>query len=217
MRHKINVTSITRAQLPATINQEKPKGGLMKCPRCQNNLVPESQQNITIDRCHSCKGIWLDNTELLQLLQQARTQPSDAAQTSFGPSIPTQTEQHPHSSNSQDTSMHAPKRAGIPTHEKESVERCPICNAHMTPVNYDYASGIIIDQCPNNHGAWLDAHELQKIQIFRMEAKQTLLNRKEELLGKINNDAVSIRKKMGSTQSSLLEKIIDAIFAIFGP
>ena len=36
----------------------------MKCPRCNNELVTEQYENIEVDRCPSCRGMWLDHGEL---------------------------------------------------------------------------------------------------------------------------------------------------------
>jgi len=36
----------------------------MKCPKCGSSLEEESHNNVMIDRCTECKGIWLDAGEL---------------------------------------------------------------------------------------------------------------------------------------------------------
>ncbi|MEX0682962.1 MAG: zf-TFIIB domain-containing protein [Dehalococcoidia bacterium] len=39
----------------------------MQCPRDNTELVAEKQMGIEVDRCPSCKGLWLDHEELDQL------------------------------------------------------------------------------------------------------------------------------------------------------
>lgn len=39
----------------------------MKCPRCSSDLKVENHKGIEVDRCHQCKGMWLDYSELDQL------------------------------------------------------------------------------------------------------------------------------------------------------
>jgi len=39
----------------------------MKCPRCDSELVIEQYKGIEVDRCPSCKGMWLDYGELDEL------------------------------------------------------------------------------------------------------------------------------------------------------
>jgi hypothetical protein len=42
----------------------------MKCPKCGADLEEINYQNVMIDRCTECLGIWLDHGEL-ELLAQA--------------------------------------------------------------------------------------------------------------------------------------------------
>ncbi len=41
----------------------------MKCPKCGNDLEEVSYEDIMIDKCKSCNGIWLDSGELELLLE----------------------------------------------------------------------------------------------------------------------------------------------------
>jgi uncharacterized protein len=44
----------------------------MRCPRCENVVLDEMDRNgVTVDRCASCRGIWLDRGELEKLLARA--------------------------------------------------------------------------------------------------------------------------------------------------
>ena len=36
----------------------------MKCPKCGSDLQEVNYQNVMIDTCSECKGIWLDHGEL---------------------------------------------------------------------------------------------------------------------------------------------------------
>lgn len=41
----------------------------MKCPRCESVVLDEADRSgITVDRCPSCRGIWLDRGELEKLM-----------------------------------------------------------------------------------------------------------------------------------------------------
>jgi Zn-finger nucleic acid-binding protein len=45
----------------------------MTCPRCTTASLEElDRDGITIDRCNSCRGIWLDRGELEKLLSRGR-------------------------------------------------------------------------------------------------------------------------------------------------
>jgi len=44
----------------------------MRCPRCENIVLEEiDRSGVTVDRCASCRGIWLDRGELEKLLARA--------------------------------------------------------------------------------------------------------------------------------------------------
>lgn len=115
----------------------------MKCPRCQNPLKPEQYEQITLDRCASCQGTWLDAGEI-QLINRAQEATFTAEQTAA-----------------------ALKSAGtgVSPDEHRSVELCPKCSARMNPMNFNYSSGVIVDVCPQQHGIWLDHSELEKVQV----------------------------------------------------
>lgn len=56
----------------------------MKCPVCQDtDLTMSSRQNIEIDYCPKCRGVWLDRGELDKLIERSTepvaTQPRTAA------------------------------------------------------------------------------------------------------------------------------------------
>ena len=47
----------------------------MLCPNCKTeNLITSERQNIQIDHCPRCRGVWLDHGELEKLVQLASTE-----------------------------------------------------------------------------------------------------------------------------------------------
>jgi hypothetical protein len=52
--------------------EERRKLHWMKCPKCGADLRSETIQNVTIDRCADCGGIFLDRGELEELLLKDR-------------------------------------------------------------------------------------------------------------------------------------------------
>ena len=46
----------------------------MLCPNCKTeNLITSERQNLQIDHCPQCRGVWLDRGELEKLIQMAST------------------------------------------------------------------------------------------------------------------------------------------------
>ena len=46
----------------------------MKCPNCNETLLMTHRNNIEIDYCPSCRGVWLDKGELDKMLDYAAQQ-----------------------------------------------------------------------------------------------------------------------------------------------
>ena len=53
-------------KMKAKIGTEEPESG-MDCPRCDGTLVETDYENIKIDVCNKCTGVWLDSGELAQV------------------------------------------------------------------------------------------------------------------------------------------------------
>jgi len=56
------------AQQKAVVEAER-KSHFMKCPKCGADLETFLMHHVHIDRCPECKGVWLDDGELEQLLK----------------------------------------------------------------------------------------------------------------------------------------------------
>ena len=48
----------------------------MKCPNCNETLLMTERNNIEIDYCPSCRGVWLDKGELDKMLDYAEQAPA---------------------------------------------------------------------------------------------------------------------------------------------
>ena len=45
----------------------------MKCPRCDGSLTEMQFEEVMIDKCEKCGGVWLDSGELDQLTRKPET------------------------------------------------------------------------------------------------------------------------------------------------
>ncbi|HSK65040.1 MAG TPA: zf-TFIIB domain-containing protein, partial [Pyrinomonadaceae bacterium] len=45
----------------------------MKCPRCDGSLQESKFEEVLIDTCDKCGGVWLDSGELQQLTQREKS------------------------------------------------------------------------------------------------------------------------------------------------
>lgn len=58
----------------------------MKCPNCEETLLMTVRNQVEIDYCPKCRGIWLDRGELDKIIDQSDNQYSDNR--SAGPARP---------------------------------------------------------------------------------------------------------------------------------
>ena len=117
----------------------------MNCPACGGTCAQELYEGVTIDVCEKCKGVWLDQGELKQIMTLRKKV--------FKPS-----------------EVEAVNRLcgvnGVPKQEEARKLSCPKCSTNpMSTQNYNYSSGVIVDRCPKGCGIWLDADELEKVQM----------------------------------------------------
>lgn len=106
----------------------------MDCPVCKNAMITLELQEVEIDHCTECGGIWLDTGELEMLLGE----PQKAQQllNSF--------------------------KTG--NKSKEKTRKCPICLKKMRKIIVGSSKPpLLIDKCRRGDGLWFDKGELQDI------------------------------------------------------
>ena len=108
----------------------------MQCAKCSGTLQSLHVNDIVIDRCDQCEGIWFDRQELTQILRadQAHALEERAHSGSFSAS-------------------RADSRPG----------RCPRCSVALERVASLLVSDIGYDSCPDCLGVWLDKGELGEL------------------------------------------------------
>jgi Zn-finger nucleic acid-binding protein len=105
----------------------------LNCPACENVMIILEHEQVEIDYCPSCRGVWLDTGEVELLLDE-----------------PTQAK-HLLASLAKN-----PNPSGKP-------RRCPICRKKMTEVRLGTAEPpLLIDECTKHHGLWFDKDELEE-------------------------------------------------------
>ena len=105
----------------------------MDCPLCQNPMIVLELEQVEIDHCTDCGGIWLDSGELEQLF-------ADFAQAQALVSSFKQTD----------------------VKEKIRPCPVCLKKMHKVLIA-DKNAPVIIDRCPKNHGLWFDKGELSQV------------------------------------------------------
>jgi hypothetical protein len=62
-----------RAKLDAERKKTEPSASTSKCPRCGGDLKEQHVDDVKIDECQDCHGVWLDPGELEQLRRVNRS------------------------------------------------------------------------------------------------------------------------------------------------
>lgn len=124
----------------------------MNCPACGHGLSPITTADLTVDACvDGCGGIWFDQFELKKV---------DEAHEAAGEAL-----------------------LSIPRQPDREVNRekrysCPKCPDIVMMRHYSSAKRqVVVDDCPNCGGVWLDEGELAAIRgEFASEAERTQRN-----------------------------------------
>ncbi len=58
------------AKMKAKMGDQSAKNLAIKCPKCDGTLVETDFENIKIDVCDKCSGVWLDAGELTHVVDQ---------------------------------------------------------------------------------------------------------------------------------------------------
>ena len=59
-----------RAQMKASAEAKAAAKSSMQCPRCDGTLAESKFEDVMIDTCDKCGGVWLDSGELDQLTKK---------------------------------------------------------------------------------------------------------------------------------------------------
>src|SRR4030042_287543 len=106
----------------------------MDCPVCTNAMITLELENVEIDYCTDCGGIWLDAGELELLLGE----PEKARNLINSFKVNSQC--------------------------SEGIRKCPICDRKMQKIVVgDSTPVLLIDKCRKGDGLWFDRGELNEI------------------------------------------------------
>ncbi|MDX6614526.1 MAG: uncharacterized protein QOD75_3712 [Blastocatellia bacterium] len=70
--HRKNQEAIEKLREKIKVGDDAKAAGTssMKCPRCAGQLKESKFEEVTIDTCDKCAGVWLDSGELEQLTKR---------------------------------------------------------------------------------------------------------------------------------------------------
>ena len=110
----------------------------MLCPECRVEMIVVEFEQVEVDFCPACRGVWLDSGELELLGERAGVLHEDllaAVETAPGGTAPSDQKKRP----------------------------CPVCRRSMLSVNVGPGPLLTLDRCPRQHGLWFDRGELSTV------------------------------------------------------
>lgn len=127
----------------------------------------EVEGKYTIDLCTVCGGVWIDSTELQDMLQR----PLEVLKGLLSP---------PESQGSPESAAAGSASAGSSRDETVAAEspspgrysdekpgdspfKCPRCDGEMERYIYAKTSQVLVDACKMGHGVWFDEGELEEV------------------------------------------------------
>ncbi len=119
----------------------------MKCPVCSIPMIVVEHDQIELDHCVDCSGVWFDAGELALLLEKMQLE---------GTGI------------SVDSVLTSPEAKS-----SEKKRRCPICGKKMKKATVGHEPEVLVDACPLGHGLWFDEGEVGQL-ITQLPDKTSL-------------------------------------------
>ena len=109
----------------------------MVCPACKKDMLVVEYNNIELDYCNDCHGVWFDSTELELLLKSVNLDSQNLLLNDI---------------------LKSPEAM---TQEKK--RRCLICRQKMKKTIIGENPGVLVDVCPQGHGLLFDGGEVAQL------------------------------------------------------
>lgn len=111
------------------------------CPRCEEPLGARRVDDLVVDECVTCHGLFLDNTAIQRLITDRKQSRAEALLGAV------------------------PKVSAEDRRGGKMYIKCPVCQKIMNRKLFAAGAGVIIDVC-KAHGAYFDEGELPRIIEF---------------------------------------------------
>ncbi len=106
----------------------------MKCPKCkQIELTAHVVNEIEVDQCPTCRGVWFDEQELPKILS--------------------------HSGADLKPLIKGRERSDL----NKVTGQCPVDGSNLMRVLSQKDRNVVLDRCPQCLGVWLDGGELKRL------------------------------------------------------
>ncbi|UCB42187.1 MAG: zf-TFIIB domain-containing protein [Dehalococcoidales bacterium] len=132
----------------------------MKCVACKKPMIVVEHENIELDYCDNCSGVWFDAGEVALLMEAMGLESAGL------------------------DSLHLAAEAK----SSEGTRKCPECNKKMKKIALGHTPELIIDVCPQEDGLWFDSGEVGQLVAHlsaQIEGTEDSQERVIEFLGEV--------------------------------
>ncbi len=124
----------------------------MNCPYCSYPMVILELNQVEVDYCTNCYGIWLDDGELELLMAD-----SEEKMKLLGSFV-------------------------VDKKNKEKKIKCPICLKKMDKVLCGTENKVTLDKCKRHHGIWFNKGELESVvEMGGLDKQDKIINLLNEM------------------------------------
>ena len=100
-------------------------------------MVVLELEQVEVDYCFGCRGVWLDGGELELIGARAGALQQELL-----------------------AALESPEETVT---AEDGKRRCPVCRKRLLRVETRGGKAIVVDRCPRRHGIWFDAGELSAV------------------------------------------------------
>lgn len=131
----------------------------MNCPLCNHPVIILELNQVEVDYCTNCHGIWLDDGELEMLLRDSEEKTK--LLNSFI----------------------------VDNNSSEKSIKCPICSKKMDKILCGTENKVTLDKCKKHHGIWFNEGELETvIEMGELDKQDKIIKLLKEMFShKLNN------------------------------
>jgi len=119
----------------------------MECPKCVGILEEKTVEDIKIDVCWACEGIWFDEGELGKILERDS---ENFCTVDLGRD-----------------ELDGKELSDVKDFLNEKSAKCPRCQKKMEKKPYEKNKSVLTDACPGGCGVWLDGTEVEQLRNRR--------------------------------------------------
>ncbi len=117
----------------------------MICPTCKSDMIVVEHDNVELDYCTDCSGVWFDAGEMNLMFQSIDIDGGGYLIKDM---------------------LNTPE-----TESSEKKRKCPICTSKMKKISTGKQGRILVDVCPQGDGLWFDGRELTQL-LKQFSAKE---------------------------------------------